>query len=82
VLQRWVADLGRVALGEAPRYFPAQRPRFSELGQRASVHRLATAARQLLDQRRFLGHPLNAKLFCEESLQVYLDAFPGNGTKE
>ena len=82
VLQRWVADLGRVALGVAPDHFPGQRPRLAQLAQRVSPHRLASVARQLLEQRRYLNHPLNPKLFCEESLQIYLDAYPGNGTKE
>jgi DNA polymerase III subunit delta' len=75
VLQRWVIDLMRTGAGARPRYFPAQARRLAELAGRTSVGALARSGRQLSVQFRQVEHPLNPRLFCEESLEAYLDAF-------
>ena len=75
LLQRWVMDLGRRAAGAEPRYFPGHAARLAELARRTSSGALAQAGRALAGQFRQVDHPLNARLFCEESLEVYLGAF-------
>jgi DNA polymerase III subunit delta' len=80
VLQRWVMDLMRTAAGAEPRYFPAQAPRLSELARRTTVDALARSGRHLAVQFRQVEHPLNPRLFCEESLEAYLDAY-GTGPR-
>jgi DNA polymerase III subunit delta' len=75
VLQRWVMDLMRTGAGAAPRYFPAQAARLAELARRTNVEALARSGRQLSVQFRQVERPLNQRLFCEESLEAYLDAY-------
>jgi DNA polymerase-3 subunit delta' len=75
MLQRWLIDLARCSAGAGPRYFPAQSARLSELAARIELPGLVEASRGLAAQYRFVEHPLNARLFCEESLEVYLRAF-------
>jgi DNA polymerase-3 subunit delta' len=68
LLQRWAIDLSRCRHGAPPRYFPPWKARLNELSRRTDDTRLADAARGLAGQFRHLGHPLNPRLFCEESL--------------
>jgi DNA polymerase III subunit delta' len=75
LMQRWLLDLARCRLGGSPRYFPAQTARLLELSARTDPQRLADAGRDLAGQYRSVGHPLNPRLFCEESLAAYLGAF-------
>jgi DNA polymerase-3 subunit delta' len=75
LMQRWVLDLARCRMGGSPRYFPAQTARLRDLASRTDPQRLADASRDLAGQYRSVGHPLNPRLFCEESLAVYLGAF-------
>lgn len=75
LMQRWLLDLARCRLGGSPRYFPAQTARLLELSARTDPQRLADAGRELAGQYRSVGHPLNPRLFCEESLAAYLGAF-------
>jgi hypothetical protein len=62
-------------MGGAPRYFPAHTARLRELAARTDPQRLADAGRDLAGQYRSVGHPLNPRLFCEESLAAYLSVF-------
>ena len=75
LLQRWVMDLGRVKQGAAPRYFPQWSGRLQELAGRSDTDRLVKAGRVLAGQFRLVGHPLNPRLFCEESLGALASAF-------
>jgi DNA polymerase III subunit delta' len=79
VLQRWVMDLMRAAAGAPPRYFPAQAGRLAELSQRTDLERLSRCARGLAARFRQVEHPLNPRLFCEETLEQLADAFGGAG---
>jgi DNA polymerase-3 subunit delta' len=75
LLQRWVSDLARVSAGAAPRFFPEAAPRMQQLRRRCSLAGLSRAAAQLQRQAVLIRHPLNPRLFVEESLALYLDAF-------
>ena len=81
LLQRWVSDLVRVSAGAAPRFFPDSAPRLQALRQRSSLMGLTLAAARLQRQAVLLRHPLNPRLFLEESLALYLDAFDGPRSK-
>ncbi len=82
LLQRWVMDLGRVKQGAAPRYFPQWSGRLQELAGRSDTDRLVKAGRVLAGQFRLVGHPLNPRLFCEESLGALANAFTPIATLE
>ena len=75
LLQRWVSDLVRVSAGAAPRFFPDSAPRLQQLRKRSSLAGLTQAAARLQRQAVLIRHPLNPRLFLEESLALYLDAF-------
>jgi len=75
LLQRWLMDLGRCRAGAEPRYFPANVDRLALLARRCDPRALAEAGRALAQQYRQVEHPLNARLFCEETLARYLGAF-------
>jgi DNA polymerase-3 subunit delta' len=75
ILQRWVSDLVRVSTGAAPRFFPDSAPRLQQLRKRSSLAGLTQAAARLQRQAVLIRHPLNPRLFLEESLALYLDAF-------
>lgn len=80
LLQRWVADLARVCSGSAPRFFPESAARLQQLGRRCSLKRLTQAAARLQRQAVLVRHPLNPRLFAEESIALYLDAFDRSGS--
>jgi hypothetical protein len=65
----------RTGVGAETRYVPACAARLSELARRTSLEALARSARQLAVQFRQVEHPLNPRLFCEESLEAYLEAY-------
>ena len=75
LLQRWVADLVRVGSGSAPRFFPDSAPRLQQLARHCTLAGLAQAAVRLQRQAVLVRHPLNPRLFAEESIALYLDAF-------
>jgi len=75
LMQRWLMDIARIREGAAPRYFPQSSARLQELAARSSSSGLVRAARQLAAQFRLVGHPLNPRLFCEESLGALTLAF-------
>ena len=75
LLQRWLADLVRVGAGSAPRFFPESAARLQQLCRRCSLERLTLAAARLQRQAVLVRHPLNPRLFAEESIALYLEAF-------
>lgn len=75
LLQRWLMDLGRCRTGAAPRYFPAWSGRLGELAIRVEPQSLVRAAAGLSAQYRLVEHPLNPRLFCEATIESYLEAF-------
>lgn len=79
LLQRWLMDIGRCRAGAEPRYFPALSRRLAELAGRTDPAALAEAGRGLAAQYRHVEHPLNARLFCEASIECYLGAFGASG---
>ena len=63
-IQKWLFDLGRCAIGAAPRFFP-------QLALKAQAQQLALpvlmqAAREVARMRGLASHPLNARLFLED----------------
>ena len=78
LLQRWVADLVRVSSGAGPRFFPQSAPRLQQLSRRCTLDRLTLAAARLQRQSVLQRHPLNPRLFAEESIALYLEAFDGS----
>jgi len=80
--QRWLMDVARVAAGASPRYFPQQRERLTQLAGRVGNPALLTeAARGLTRQFRQISHPLNPRLYCEESLAILSAAFASGGQR-
>lgn len=75
LLQRWVVDLARVQVGAKPAYFPDSVDRLRSLARRCVPMRLAQADAGLRRQTALSNHPLNARLFLEESCALYVDAF-------
>lgn len=75
LLQRWLMDVGRCRAGAEPRYFPAHAARLAQLAGRCDDRSIARAGRALAEQYRHVEHPLNARLFCEESLARYVGAY-------
>ena len=75
LLQRWLLDIARVATGASPLYHPARQARLSQLAERSSAWGRAQADRRLARQRALAEHPLNPRLFIEETLDGYARAF-------
>ncbi len=63
-VQKWLFDLGLCAVGATPRYF--QSAALSPLAKRISLPLLIQAQQQVLQMRRLVNHPLNARLFLED----------------
>lgn len=63
-VQKWLHDLGRCAVGAAPRYFPAAGLR--GVAERLSLPLLMQAEKQVTQMRALAGHPLNVRLFLED----------------
>lgn len=75
LLQRWLVDVARVAAGASPLYHPGRQARLAQLAQRSSARGRAEADRRLVRQRALAEHPLNPRLFVEETLDGYARAF-------
>jgi len=75
LMQRWLVDIARIREGASPRYFAQWNTRLQALAARSHPGGLAQAARQLAAQYRLVGHPLNPRLFCEQSLGALSLAF-------
>jgi len=65
-VQKWLFDLGQVAAGVAPRYFPRHLKWLGPLAARVSLPALMQAQKQLLQFRALAAHPLNPRLFLED----------------
>lgn len=74
-VQRWLADVARVSAGAEPLYHVAHAKRLAELARRGSARSFAEADRRLVRQRALAEHPLNPRLFVEETLHGYARAF-------
>lgn len=75
LLQAWVADLGRVAAGAEPTRFPDQAERLARLARSTTLGKLAGFDAWLCRQVPATGHPLNPRLFCEDTLLRYAAIF-------
>jgi DNA polymerase-3 subunit delta' len=75
LLQVWVTDLGRVAAGSLPQRFPDQHDRLRQLAASTALPRVVQFADWLLRQARAVDHPLNPRLFCEDTLLRYRALF-------
>lgn len=73
-LQKWLYDLQRVQLGEAPRYFATSANALQALAKSASPARLARGYADLGRIRATVNHPLNAQLMLEDMAGRYLAA--------
>lgn len=65
-VQKWLLDLGLVAQGAAPRYFPHKTSALDALARKLSIPLLMEAQKQVAQIRRLANHPLNARLFLED----------------
>ena len=65
-VQKWLFDLGQVAVGAAPRYFPGQARPLAALAGRISLPRLMQAQKHIARMRALANHPLNPRLFLED----------------
>lgn len=63
-VQKWLLDLGRCAVGAAPRYFP--QPALKTQAQRLSLPALLQAEKEVARMRALANHPLNPRLFLED----------------
>lgn len=74
-LQRWTEDLARVALHQSPRYFEKHQTRLLQLAKRTNLLALGDFSANLAQETRLANHPLNWRLFCEQTLQAYSAIF-------
>ncbi len=65
-VQKWLLDLGLVAQGAAPRYFPHKNSALEALTRKLSIPLLMEAQKQVAQIRRLASHPLNARLLLED----------------
>ena len=65
-VQKWLFDLGQLAVGARPRYFPQHINPLSALGERVSLPLLIQAQKQVAQLRAWANHPLNPRLFLED----------------
>ena len=75
LLQAWVTDLGRVAAGSVPQHFPEQHDRLRQLARSTALPRVVRFADWLIRQAAAVDHPLNPRLFCEDTLLRYRALF-------
>lgn len=77
--QRWVSDLGQLALGGAPRYYPAAQPTLGQLARTANAVRVLNCYNEFIQIRRVAQHPLNVRLMLEDMLLRYTRALAETG---
>jgi len=63
-VQKWLFDLGRLAVGAPARYF--QQAVLAQQAKRISLPALMQAQQQVGQLRAWANHPLNSKLFLED----------------
>lgn len=76
-LSRWVHDLLACQAGGSARYFPAHAGAIRALAASADPARLWSLRQRLLNDGRWLAHPLNAQLLLESWLLEYHHASEG-----
>ncbi|HEY9191372.1 MAG TPA: DNA polymerase III subunit delta' [Methyloversatilis sp.] len=74
-LQRWMADLALQAQAGAPRVFTGRRAALQALAERSDVATVLRGYNELLKVRALAHHPLNARLFLEDTLMRYARLF-------
>jgi DNA polymerase-3 subunit delta' len=73
-LQKWLYDLQRVQLGEAPRYYAGAQSTLQSMAKQANPARLARGYADVGKIRATVNHPLNAQLMLEDMAGRYLAA--------
>lgn len=71
VMQTWVHDLVRLKYAGEPRHHVEAAPALRAKARRAPLVRLLALDRELLEARRLVAHPLNARLAAENLLAAY-----------
>jgi DNA polymerase III subunit delta' len=79
ILQRWLEDLARVAVGSSPRFFADRQERLEALVAKAKLRQrlasLLAVANVIERDSRLVNHPLNWRLFCEQTLLRYCELY-------
>jgi DNA polymerase-3 subunit delta' len=78
-LYGWLHDLGRCRAGASPLHFPARSARLVELAGRIDLAALSRFEEVLRQQLRWATHPLNPRLFVEDTLLRYQGIFATSG---
>jgi DNA polymerase-3 subunit delta' len=71
VMQTWVHDLVRLKSAGEPRHHLESVTALRAKARRARLDRLLALDRELLEARRLVAHPLNARLMAEELMAAY-----------
>lgn len=74
-MQTWCYDLVAIKSGAAARYNPDYIEALNKLSPDLPMHKLLEWESMLKSAKRFVHHPLNARLFLEQLLLSYTDAF-------
>jgi DNA polymerase III subunit delta' len=75
IAQHWLLDVERVRVGLAPLQYPEAAARLRALAKRTNAQAVVGAHKVLAEQRALVHHPLNARLFLEESLMAVSGVF-------
>lgn len=78
ILQKWVFDLALLKSGAAMRFIVERKDRALRLIERSSAAGLVRCYNELLRVRGLASHPLNPRLFLEETAERYLRALAMN----
>jgi DNA polymerase-3 subunit delta' len=79
-LHAWLVDLSRLLMGAQPIHFISWSARLIQLMDRTDASVLGRFEGALLQQLRWAEHPLNARLFIEDTLIGYRSVFKTAGT--
>jgi DNA polymerase-3 subunit delta' len=71
VMQTWVHDLVRIKVGSEPAHHGESAAALRAKARRARLERLLALDRELLEARRLVSHPLNARLAAEHLMMAY-----------
>jgi DNA polymerase-3 subunit delta' len=70
-MQTWVHDLVRVKAAGEPRHHLDSVPAIRQKARRARLDALLALERELVEARRLVAHPLNARLVAEHLMMAY-----------
>ena len=70
-MQTWVHDLVRVKTAGEPRHHRDCVPALKQKARRARLDALLALDRELVEARRLVAHPLNARLVAEHLMMAY-----------